>query len=121
MKCIICKNENFRKLRFIKEHSKYSGRKYNLIECKKCGLTRPNPLPYNDKNKNTIYDNSRNIKFYNSKTGKIEEDNFEYKYYFKHFKPFTELVDKYKIKGKVLDVGCGAGHLMEILSKRIAS
>ncbi|MDP2672977.1 MAG: class I SAM-dependent methyltransferase, partial [Nanoarchaeota archaeon] len=118
MKCIICKNEKFQKLRFIKEHSKYSGRKYDLLKCKKCGLIRPNPLPYTNEDKNTIYNDSKNIKFYNSKTGKIEEDSFEYKYYFKHFRPFAKLIDKYNIQGKVLDVGCGAGHLMEVLLKK---
>jgi len=115
MICPVCKASDFKKVPFINEVSKYTKISYPLFKCRGCGLIRPNPLPYNDENKDTIYDEADNIKFY--KNGKIDENSYEYQYYFKHFKPYLELVKKYGKGGSCLDVGCGAGHLMELLDK----
>src|SRR3989344_2906833 len=116
-KCLICKGNNISKIPLIHEISRYSKVKYPLFKCNNCGFIRPWPLPYDDGGLD-IYDNPENIKFYDTKKGKIDEDNYEYKYYFKHFRPYISLIEKHKIKGKSLDVGCGPGHLLELLSKR---
>ena len=118
MECIICSSKEFSKLPFIREVSKYTHKSYPLYKCKNCGLIRPYPLPYHEDNKLGIYDNPENIRYYNAKEKIIEDDSFEYKYYFKYFRPFIQLIDKYKIKGKSLDIGCGAGHLLKLLSEK---
>ena len=118
MECIICYNKEFSKLPFIREVSTHTNKSYPLYKCKKCGLVRPHPLPYHDDDKLDIYDNPKNIRYYNEKEKKIEEDSFEYKYYFKYFLPFIQLIDKYKIGGKSLDIGCGAGHLLKLLAEK---
>ena len=118
MKCIICKDNSFRKIPLIHEISRYTKEKYPLLKCETCGLIRPNPLPYSDKNKLEIYDEEANIKFYDKEKKEIDRTTKEYNYYFKHFKPYIEFVRKYQIKGKSLDIGCGAGHLLEMLSKK---
>ena len=100
------------KVPLINEISRYTKIKYPLFKCKSCGFIRPNPLPYKDDDKLEIYDSPDNIKFYDKKKKKINRESKEYKYYFKHFRPYLELVKKYKIKGRALDIGCGAGHLM---------
>ncbi|MDO8460311.1 MAG: methyltransferase domain-containing protein [Nanoarchaeota archaeon] len=117
MKCLICNSSNVKKILLIHEVSRYTGTPHPLYKCKNCGLIRPDPLPYSDDTKLDIYDVSENIKFYDKKEDKIDTKSYEYIYYFKHFKPFISLVKKYKIKGKALDIGCGAGHLLKMLNK----
>jgi len=117
MKCIVCGSLQFKKIPLIHEVSRYTHKAYPLFKCVECGLVRPNPLPYDEKTKLSIYDEPENIKFYHQKKNKIDRKSYDYNYYFKHFKPFLNFVKKYKINGKGLDVGCGAGHLMILLSK----
>lgn len=118
MKCIICGNEKLRRLRLIREYSRETKRYYPLFKCQSCGFIRPFPLPYQDKNKLKIYDSPKNIRFYEEETGRIERRSKEYLYYFKYFKIYEKFIKEYKIKGRSLDIGCGAGHLM-ILLKRL--
>ena len=117
MKCIICGNSSFFKIPFIHEVSRYTEKTYPLFECKRCGLVRPNPLPYKDIEKSSIYAAHENIKFFDSKSKRITRKTEEYKYYFKHFQPYLNLIKKYYLSGKALDVGCGAGHLLKLLSE----
>ena len=117
IKCQICNNKNFKRLILINEVSRYTKKKYPLFKCKKCGFVKPFPAPYKNENKLKIYDAEENIRFYNKTNKKIDKNLKEYKYYFKHFKPYIQIIKKYKIKGKALDVGCGAGHLLTLMSK----
>lgn len=117
MNCIICGSDKIARMPLINEISRYTKVKYPLYKCKKCGFTRPSPLPYEDESKLNIYDKPENIKFFDKKLNKIDDGSKEYKYYFKHFKPYIELIKKYKIRGKAIDVGCGPGHLLELMSK----
>lgn len=118
MKCIVCGSKEHKKVRLISEYSKYNKKKYPLYKCLKCGLIRPVPLPYTEETKEDVYDETDNIHFFDSKTGKIQEESIEFKYYFKHFKPYLKIIDKYEIKDPVMDVGCGSGHLMQLLEEK---
>ncbi|MEK6906850.1 MAG: class I SAM-dependent methyltransferase [Nanoarchaeota archaeon] len=115
MKCPICYNTHFKRIFFMKEIARWNNKKYPLFKCTKCGLVRPNPLPYTEISKFPIYDSDDNLKFYNPKTKRIDFGDAEYKDYFKHFLQYVYFVKKYKIKGKHLDVGCGAGHIIQLL------
>lgn len=117
MKCIICGKNELRKIPLIHEVSRYDKKAYGLYQCKKCGFTRPNPLPYEDDIHSEIYDIPENIKFYDIKNKKIDRKNEEYIYYFKHFKPYIDIIKSYGIKGKAMDIGCGAGHLMIMMKE----
>ena len=114
--CTLCKSKKINKIPLISEISRYTKKSYSLCKCCNCGLVRPCPLPYSNESKNKIYDDVNNIKFFNKKLNDIDYSSKEYKYYFKYFKPYLELCKKYKIKGKSLDVGCGNGHLLSLLS-----
>ena len=119
MKCPICEGNKFKKLFFIQEVSRPDGKAYPLFKCKNCGLIRPEPQPYNESKKFGIYNKKENIRFFNAKTNEVEYDSKEYKHYFKHFKPHLEIISKYTKKGgKILDIGCGPGHLLGLLSKK---
>lgn len=117
MKCIICSAE-MNRIPLINEISRYNGKKYPLFKCKNCGFIRPNPLPFEDHSAIDFYDEGSNIKFFDKKLGDIDRTTKEYKYYYKYGKPFLDFIDKYKISGKSLDVGCGPGHLMELQKKK---
>lgn len=118
MECLICKSTNIKQLRFIKIISRYTKKSYILYKCESCGFIRPQDSSVKDLLSVEIYDNPKNIRFYNEKTRSIEEASEEYKYYFKHFMPYSNLVSKYNLKGSGLDIGCGAGHLIKTLSKQ---
>lgn len=117
MKCIVCKGKKFKKLPLIHEWSKYNKKNYSLYKCVKCKLIRPHPLPYVNENKTEVYDETDSLHFFNERTQKIDEKSKEYIYYFKHFKPYIKLVEKYKMEGPCLDIGCGAGHLLKMFSE----
>jgi len=117
MECPICENKEFKKLPLIQEVSRYTKITHNLFKCQNCELVMPYPKPYEDKEKLKIYDSPDNIKFFNKKLNDLDYNSKEYKYYFKHFRPFIDLIRKYKIKGKSLDIGCGGGHLLKLLSE----
>lgn len=102
------------KIPLINEISRYNGKKYPLFKCEKCGFIRPNPLPYEDHDSIKFYDEGEHIKFYDTKIKDINRKTKEYKYYYQYFIPYIELIRKYKISGKTLDVGCGPGHLVEL-------
>lgn len=117
MRCIVCAGSSFSKIPLMHEVSRYTHVAHRLYKCKKCGVVRPFPLPYTDKSKNTIYDVPQNIKFYDPSLKGINFEGKEYKYYFKHFKPFLEIIKQYNLSGKTLDIGCGPGHLTILLNK----
>lgn len=119
MKCPLCKNSNFRRLFFLKEISRINGKRYPLYKCKNCDLVIAYPNPYKENKSEKIYDDEKNIKFYNSRDKKIELNSEEYKHYYKNFLPHLKIIKKYSKKDeKILDIGCGPGHLLAMLTKK---
>ena len=114
--CIICGSENIRNLRFINIISRYTGIRYPLYRCNSCGLTRPDQNSIKEMLAVKIYEDPKNIRFYDQKKGAIGENEPGYKDYFRHFTIYKDFIKKYNIKGKGLDIGCGAGHLIKVLS-----
>jgi len=109
MKCLICRSTNFKKVFLFNETSRYDKKTYPLFRCTKCGLIRPNPLPYGETTKNKIYDIANT---------KINFESPEYEDYLNNFKPFENAFKELRIKGNHLDIGCGHGHLL-LISKRL--
>lgn len=110
MICPICESKKKRKIFFFQETDLDNKKKYNLFRCKSCGLIRPSPLPYNEVSKKSVY---------NKPKEKIEIDyeSLESKHYLKNFKPYADYIQKNKIKGSHLDIGCGGGFLLYLTKK----
>lgn len=114
MKCPVCEKNKFKSIFLMKEVARWNKMKFSLFRCVNCKLIRPNPLPYDDSSKFSIYNSNENIRFYDARNNKICFDSLEYKDYFKHFAHYTNFVKKYNIKGRHLDIGCGAGHIIDL-------
>ncbi|MFH1840223.1 MAG: class I SAM-dependent methyltransferase [Nanoarchaeota archaeon] len=104
-KCLICNSEKRQKLMLFRETDLDNKKCYNLFKCKNCGLIRPLPLPYTEKNKIEIYD-------FKHEDIKIDFESLESKHGLKNFKPYIKFIKQYHIKGNTLDIGCGGGFLL---------
>lgn len=116
--CILCDEDNSEKI-LTAEDLRYntSGEKFNLIRCRRCGLTYINPRPTKDEIK----------KYYPSryKTRKILKNPVLIEKRLKQYRRkrislffknpwYIDL----PIETTVLDVGCGAGDLLLLLKER---
>jgi len=115
--CIICGGTRLRKLPLINEVSRYTRRAYPLFRCVECDFVRPQPLPYTEATKDTIYGQMENVRFYDEATGSITREAPEFRYYYRHFSPYLDLARKHGMRGPTLDIGCGAGHLLDMLAE----
>lgn len=113
--CPVCGGGRFIKVRLFSIRSRYDGKDYPIYKCASCGLARPVPLPYTESSKYDIYDEEGITKCYDPKAKKIDFGSKEYKDYFKNFGGYRAYVEKFGIRGRHLDVGCGSGHLMSML------
>jgi len=115
MACVVCGVESLVRLVMFQVPSRYDGRQYPLYRCVRCGLVRPVPLTYTEETKYDVYDDEGITKCYDPKAKTIDFDSKEYRDYYKNFGRYRLYVEKYAITGRHLDVGCGSGHLMNIL------
>ncbi len=134
MKCKICGNENNNKTIMANEMRVNQGNRFEYLECGHCGCIQLVAPPdsfdkyynegyysYNDNSYNPIKRKLiqlRNNAYYNSESGmsgRILKRVFPMKY---DFKVRMDLIDKYAIDKKqpIVDVGCGAGHLVDMIS-----
>lgn len=109
VKCDLCKSDSTTLL-----HTKDS---FNIVKCNNCGLVYINPRLdskilnqlYNKDNKD--FDDQHfktNINYYLN-TKKDDEKTFEKR---------LKLIQKYKISGKLLDIGCSIGTFMDVARKK---
>lgn len=82
---------------------------FSILKCKKCGLARTYPIPY-----------SGNIKYEDPwRAAKcIENETIVNKDVFKlKASNILKYIERYKRAGRVLDIGCGAGVLLDLARK----
>lgn len=83
---------------------------YKVVRCKSCGLVYVNPRPDNEALKH-LYDE------YHQRNGKVVSDWA--KLMGKNFKEILLFLNKaLPDKGKLLDIGCGYGHFIEIMKQQ---
>lgn len=83
---------------------------YKVVQCKSCGLVYVNPRPENETLKH-LYDE------YHQRNGKVVSDWA--KLMGKNFKEILLFLNKsLPGKGKLLDIGCGYGHFIEIMKRQ---
>lgn len=109
VKCAVCNSDNYEVFIESKDYRyKRHGVKFRLVKCNDCGLLYLNPRP-----------SSKEIaKFY-------PEEYFDTKFGFlgKQINSLFSKLDKsnlkkYKKKGKILDLGCGAGNFLFEMKKQ---
>ncbi len=82
---------------------------YNYVECDKCGLVYMNPRP-------TLEELNSLYATYHQRNGKGSHSwDLLMKGNFKHIS--SELLRQYPYGGKILDIGCGYGHFLNIMKK----
>jgi 2-polyprenyl-3-methyl-5-hydroxy-6-metoxy-1,4-benzoquinol methylase len=101
VKCNLCKSDDAGLI--------YKKNRFNIVKCRRCGLVYVNPRIKPDTLKN----------MYNE--GVISPFN----YYVKHkkedeltFRKRMVLIEKYRKKGKLLDVGCSIGTFLDVAKKK---
>jgi 2-polyprenyl-3-methyl-5-hydroxy-6-metoxy-1,4-benzoquinol methylase len=103
--CVLCQKENQHKLLSIHEG-------YNFLECQTCGLICLSPKPASLKD---LYGEK-----YFLEKGYQDYENTYFKYqniFEKLFQQRLKMIQKFKKSGKVLDVGCAHGFLLNFLKK----
>ncbi|CAB1076880.1 SAM-dependent methyltransferases [Olavius algarvensis Delta 1 endosymbiont] len=101
--CDLC-GEDITKLLFKVKDFRYQGKQvFNLVKCKKCNLVYINPRPQSQELRK-YYD-----RYYSYKS--IHNGSQKEKYSFlKHCD--VKRLEKYKDKGRILDIGCGKGDFL---------
>lgn len=80
-----------------------------LRKCNNCSLVYVNPRP----NKNIL-----NIKYIQNDTFGHEQLDKENKFRNRYLNKFIQDIERYRHKGKMLDIGCGPGYLLKAAEKR---
>jgi len=98
--CAICKKRNFKKEFKVKDRI--------IFRCRNCGILAVSPLPSNTGVKKVIDKVSKH--FY-------DEYHDEYESYYNYFVDKFRDLKRIKRKGLLVDVGCGPGVFLEVVSK----
>lgn len=107
--CPSCGNNNY----FVeysgqfKYVEKIEKRKFEVLSCTKCGLSRTNPPPYEDDVTAEIY---QDFSFNDSYENPILWESF--------FQQMFKYANLYKPSGKILDIGCGSGFFIQLAKKK---
>ncbi|MCP5008057.1 MAG: class I SAM-dependent methyltransferase [Planctomycetes bacterium] len=81
---------------------------YNVVECRNCGLVYVNPRPDQD----TLFSLYAG---YHQRNGK--DERVWGRLMKKNFREVSSLLNRmFPAKGHILDIGCGYGHFIEIMS-----
>jgi len=112
-KCPLCNCGHFRNYLIAKDHM-LTGESFAIVECENCKLKFTNPRPsLADIHK--YYQSEDYISHSNKSNSPI---NLIYKIA-RHFtlKSKLRLIERYRRKKTVLDVGCGSGHFLDLCAK----
>ncbi len=85
-----------------------SSDKFNIVQCQGCGLVYMNPRP--DKRWLSEY----YVNYYLDLKGHYEEERL----YKCRFKERLDAIEKFKDKGRLLDIGCGVGFFLQLAKER---
>jgi 2-polyprenyl-3-methyl-5-hydroxy-6-metoxy-1,4-benzoquinol methylase len=112
--CPVCKGEHLEKFLDIKDYF-LTGEEFGITECKKCGLLFTNPRP----------DEKELPKYYESVDylSHSKEDRGVFSRLYNIIRAYSVrkkygLITKYKKNGKLLDIGCGTGEVLNYFSKK---
>ncbi len=103
--CPSCSSQKFVLIRRLKKYNQI----FYLIKCKYCAIVFMSPIPRTDEIK-AFYENDqlRNSTYY---TLTADDDRKTFNIYF-------DIISKYKQKGKILDIGCSVGTLLNVSEQR---
>jgi len=108
MKCYLCQNKDDFKILFKAEPGK-------IVKCRNCSLVFIEPRP-SEKKLSQAYEKdyffSDRARDYGYMNYLEEKDNF-----FRTFKKRKSIIDRYKTKGTLLDVGCAAGFFLLVMKE----
>ncbi len=112
IKCPICESEGIFLMKAKNTHGSHciSDEQFSLVECKECGLVFINPRP-TEKEVLKYY----NFNYYSSEN-KIKSKKIE-KLLLNHWPFFSKkrVINKFRKKGRILDIGCGNGDFLNSL------
>ena len=114
--CQICQNDSFILVHTCKDYS-VSHEYFNIVRCTNCNFLYTNPIP-DESTIGNFYKTSNYISHSNTSNGLINKLYKIIRNYTltKKFKLIT-LVSNKKV-GRLLDVGCGTGHFLNICRKK---
>lgn len=98
VKCNLCQSDDTKKL-YVKDS-------FNIVRCRKCGLVYVNPRPTLEELK----------EFYKEKDAHIEPAK-ERDIFMHRFEKIIKIIEKFKNKGKLLDIGCSYGYFLELAQR----
>jgi len=95
IKCNLCQSDDTKKL-YVKDS-------FNIVRCRKCGLVYVNPRPTLEELKELYKEKDAHI------DPAREKDLFMHR-----FKRIIKTIERFKKKGKLLDIGCSYGYFLKL-------
>ena len=108
LKCAVCGSDSFNHYLETEDYF-FTKEKFNLSKCKSCGFVFTNPLPlvseigkYYETEKYFSH-NTENKGIFSRIYSQVRNLNLKNKY---------NIIEKYKLSGRLLDIGCGTGEFL---------
>jgi len=111
--CPLCGSKNQNNFITCKDHA-VSKEDFTVVKCADCNFHFTNPRPH-ERSLNQYYESDDYVSHKNESTNLINR-------IYKFARMFTlnsklKLISKFSTSGKLLDIGCGTGHFLEVCKK----